>query len=266
MLRKVGLVLVVALFGGAALAYAQGGKLENRYKVTGKAKPPVPASKKHPKPVGIQFNYTTSEVHGWRPSPVKTYSIGFRGGADNGQFFPKCTAGEINKAQTDSVCPKGSEVGHGSVHNNAGATANPSDKSIPCDLDLKIYNSGRHKAALYLTGSPPECAVTINQAIDARYVKAFGGKGTALEFDVPDNLLHPLPGIDNAVVDVKSTLPKKTTRVHGRKRGYFESTMRCKRGKQKIAVTFTSEAGQKSTVSDTYACRGGGHHRSHHRR
>jgi hypothetical protein len=252
MLRKVGALLLVALLAGAAVAYAQAQR--NTYSVTGGAKPNIPGTKKHPRPVGIEFDYSTREVSGLRPATVSRYTIGFRGGFDNGQWFPKCTAAQINAAQSDSVCPKGSEVGTGSVHNQAGATSNPSDTSIPCDLDLTIYNSGRHRAALFLEGGPPTCAVTISQAIDAKYVKAFGGKGTALQFDVPQSLLHPIPGIDNAVEDVKSTLPRKTTRVHGHRRGYFESAVACRHGKQQITVTFTTELGQKTTASHSYTC------------
>ena len=40
------------------------------------------------------------------------------------------------------MCPKGSEVGSGFVNNAAGNSNDPTDKSIPCDLSLKIYNLG----------------------------------------------------------------------------------------------------------------------------
>ena len=67
-------------------------------------------SKAKPVPVQLKFGFQVSEASGNRPSPIKTYSIGFYGGSSNGGPFPKCTAAQINAAQSDSVCPKGSEA------------------------------------------------------------------------------------------------------------------------------------------------------------
>jgi hypothetical protein len=93
--------------------------------------------------------------------------------------------------------------------------------------------------------------ITISQAIDARYV-AFPG-GTALQFEVPDNLLHPVAGIDNAVIQVKSNIKKMTKRSKGKLRGYYESSA-CKGKARPISVTFLTEAGQSSTASSNAAC------------
>ena len=99
-------------------------------------------------------------------------------------------------------------------------------------------------------GAP--CVIGISQAIDARYV-SFDGGGTALQFDVPANLLHPIGGLDNAVVQVQSAIKKLTVKKAGRTRGYFESVA-CKGNKRPIAVDFLSEAGQSQTASADLAC------------
>jgi hypothetical protein len=238
--------LVVAL---AAVAYAA---QVNTYTASGKTSPSAAGSKKKPVPVQLKFGYTVGEEGGQRPSPVKRYTIGFQGLQSNGGLFPKCSAQAINDAGDDSGCAKGSVVGTGFVKNAAGASANPADRSIPCNLNLKIYNSGQGKAALYLSGTPPQCAIPISQAIDAKYVKIPGGQ--ALQFEVPANLLHPVAGIDNAVVEVTSTIKKMTKKSKGKTRGYYEVAGGCKGGKRGIEVSFLSEAGETKSAKGTASC------------
>lgn len=237
-------VTVVALLALGTVAFAA---QVNTYSVTGSTSPAKPGSKRQPVPIALKFAYTVGEQSGQRPSPVKRYTIGFSGVRSNGALFPKCTAAKINAAGGDRGCPKGSAVGSGTVVNAAGVTSNPADTSIPCNLRLTIYNSGRNQAALYLKGDPPQCAVSISQAIPARYVRFPGG--TALQFDVPPSLLHPLTGIDNAVVKVQSSIRKLKAKGHG----YYES-IGCKGSKRPIVVTFQTEAGQRSTASTQARC------------
>jgi hypothetical protein len=257
-LRKLKLLVVasVAVLAVTAVAYAA---QVNTYTVTGKTSPSSPGSKKKPLPIGLNFNYSIGEQSGQRPSPVQRYTIGFYGMQSNGGLFPKCTAAAINAKLSDSGCPKGSEVGSGYIINSAGSTADPTDTSISCNLNLTIYNSGQGRAAIFLKGGPTiqvqgkPCVISINQAIDAKYVSAFGGKGSALQFNVPANLLHPIGGVDNAVVQVQSTIKKLTAKSKGKTRGYYES-VGCKSGKRPISVDFLSEAGQTSNATYASAC------------
>ena len=245
-------VLACALAASAALA-AQ----VNEYAVQGAVTPARGASKAKPLPVQLRFSFQVREAAGQRPSPIKTYAIAFYGGRSNGALFPTCTAARINAAQSDRGCPRGSRVGSGLVRNIAGATSDPSDRSLRCDLRLTIHNAGRNRAALYLAGDPPDCVIPIHQALDARYVRAFGGRGQALEFSVPDNLLHPVAGLDNSQIDVTSTIHRVTRRVKGRTRGYLEIDQRCPRSRTApIEVVFTSEAGQRETARSAVRCRG----------
>lgn len=246
-------VLGAALAAVLALSAVALAAQVNTYTVTGKTSPAKPGSKKKPVPIGLNFDYTVGEQSGQRPSPVKRYTIAFYGMRSHGKLFPTCSAQRINAAGNDGGCPKGSLVGAGSVVNAAGNTADPTDKSIPCNLGLKIYNGGQGRAALFLYGNPPNCVITISQAIDARYVSAFGGRGQALQFEVPTNLLHPVGGIDNAVVQVTSTIKKLRKRSRGVTHGYYES-IGCRRGKRPIQVTFLTEAGQTSSAGTDASC------------
>jgi hypothetical protein len=254
-MRKVVFLLVAFAIGAiATVAYAQ--TQVNEYAVQGSISPNKGGTKAKPNPIQLKFAFQVSEASGLRPSPIETYSIGFYGGRTNGQLFPKCTATQMNNAESDDVCPKGSVVGTGFVKNIAGATNNPADRSIPCNLNLKIYNSGKNKAALWLAGGPPACAVTLATAIDAKYVSAFGGKGQALQFTVPPNLLHPLAGLDNAQLDVTSTIKRLTKKSKGVLHGYMEADQKCPKSKKApIQVSFTSEAGQTVISKSTLSCR-----------
>ena len=255
-MRRVGALAGALLIAAVAatVAFAQGSN--NRYAVQGDVTPARSASKAKPLPVELKFSFQVTSATGGRPAPIKTYSIGFYGGTSNGGPFPKCTAAQINAAQSDRGCPKGSKVGSGKVINVAGSAADPSDTSIPCNLDLTIYNAGVNRAALYLDGEPPDCVIGIHQALDARFVRAFGGKGQALQFDVPANLLHPISGLDNAQSDITSKIDKITKKVKGKRVGYFQITQKCpKSGKVPVEVTFTTEDGSSQKASDDIACK-----------
>ncbi len=255
-MRKLVALAAALLVAGvaAAVAYAQGAS--NQYSVQGSVSPARGASKSKPLPIELRFSFQVTSATGGRPAPIKTYSIGFYGGTSNGGPFPKCSAAKINAAQSDSVCPKGSKVGSGKVINVAGSASDPADTSIPCNLDLTIYNAGRNRAALYLDGTPPDCVIGIHQALDGKFVRAFGGKGQALQFDVPANLLHPISGLDNAQSDITSTIDRITKKVHGRTQGYFEINQPCPRNhKAPVEVTFTTEDGNSQKASDDVTCR-----------
>lgn len=245
--------IAAATLGAAAVAVAQQSPV-NEYGVQADVAPNRVGTKARPVPVGLRFDYTTTAAGRLRPSAVRRYTISFYGGHENGALFPACPATRINAAQSDEDCPAGSRIGAGSLHAVAGATSDPSDMSIACDIPITIYNGGRGRAAIYLLATQPSCAVTINQALDARYVPAFGGKGRGMQFEVPSNLLHPIPGLSIAVLDVRTTLPRKTRKVKGRTRGYFESTEPCVKGERFMEVTFVTESGQTAKARDTKRC------------
>jgi hypothetical protein len=262
-MRKL-LVLVAVLAVGvvAAVAYAQ--SVTNTYAVQAVVSPAKVGTSKKPTPVGLKFNYQVGEVNGNRPSPVTKYSILFKGGQVNTNVFPKCSQKQLQASGGKSKCSKAA-VGSGSVVNNTGAANNPADKSITCNLALTVYNSGNNKGLLLLEGGPgqggnKECPIefgTSNGVIPTNYVRKNGG--TALEFTVPDSLLHPAPGLDNSVVDTKSSIKKltKTVKIKGKKRkvGYYESIGGCTGNKGTVLVSFTGENGQTQQATGNFPCK-----------
>jgi hypothetical protein len=253
-MRRVATLVTVAVAALAltAVAFAQSG--ENRYNVTGDVSPNGKGSKKKPKPVGVEFNYTVDGPDdNTEPAAVKRYRISFYGVRSNGRFFRSCPFSRISNAGTDEDCPRAAIVGTGVVENVVYPTGSPGAPrctgteppgtlcSFPCRKDLRVYNSGQGKATLYLYGPAEDCGgIGAPQFIDARYVKESGG-GTALQFDVPPNILHTVPSITLAVRRVQSEIARRSVRRKGKRRGYYES-VNC-RGKQRpITVSFTAEA------------------------
>jgi hypothetical protein len=256
LLRKLRIIslAVAGLLAVTAIAVAA---QVNTYTVKGGVSPTKIGTKAKPTPVSLKFDYTVGEATGKRPALIDQYDIFFENGQVNTSYFPKCTAATIDAAQSDSGCPKGSLMGQGNVENATGATSNESDRSLSCHLDLKIYNAGNQHAALYLHGeqsSDPakNCPLALDKAIDAKFVKR--ATGTSMVFTVDPTLLHPAPGFDNAVVQVKSNIRRATVTKAGKKRGFFESAGKCRGGKSAIKVTFHQVDGTSKTVQTTGKC------------
>jgi hypothetical protein len=236
-------VALIAALGITAVAFAQ----SNEYTVSGKTNP-TGGTKKKPKAIQLSFGFQTTRADGTLPSPIQKYSIGFEGAQVYTKVVKKkCTAAAMNAAASDSGCPSRAKVGSGVVEALAGTAGQPLSEAAPCKLNLTLYNSGGNHMALWLKGTPPTCIADISRAIDATFVKK--GNGTALEFEVPEDLRHVL-GLDVAVVNVTSTIKKISGKVGKKKVGFF-SSVGCKDKKRDITVTFTDETGAAVPVKRT---------------
>jgi hypothetical protein len=249
------LVSAVALLAIAAVAYAQ--TQENTYAVKGSVSPAKAGSKKKPQAVKVVFAYQVGEKNGLQPSAIDRYKISFYGVRSiNGSKFPKCTADMINNAgNSDTVCPSGSKVGSGTIDNYVYNDTDPSggNGGFPCKKQLAIYNSGKRKGALFVYGDPNQCGgVGALPAFPIDYVPGDGG-GTALQFDVPPTVLHPIAGLSVAVRSVQSSILQKTVKRGKKKYAYYES-IKCKGKNRPIKVTFHTEAGQTATAAATAKC------------
>jgi hypothetical protein len=232
-------------------------KQVNVYNVTGSMKGSKGATSKSPKPVALAFAYTTKEQSGLRPSPVKAYSILFGGLKVNNSLFKGCDFNKLTDAGDTAVCPSSSIMGSGEIVNEVGQPSNLQDKSLYCYLKLTLVNSTKkNHILLFLKGvqTAPDpkktCVTQVEEPIEAEWNKK--SSGTALEFTVPDNLLHPA-ALDNAIVQVNSKIKNASVKKKGKKVSFFESTS-CK-STQKISVTFTQESdGSKTTASTPTKC------------
>lgn len=270
-MRKV-IVLALALVCAlAAVAYAQAPTPDrtNSYAVDGSVSPTKAGTSKKPVPIGINFSYTVAEQTGLRPSPVQKYSIRFKGVRANSSMFPGCTFGKINADQGSQNCPSGSLLGKGSITARAGGEKDRTNQSILCPLNLEVYNSGKNKGAIYVVGGADapvgkktSCPTTTNAALDANFVRR--GNEVALEFNVPLVPFRQQLGttgdkndpnaIEVAVVKVESKIAKKTKKVKGKTRGFFEAIGGCSNGSRIISVTFLNEDGKTASAQDKTKC------------
>jgi hypothetical protein len=251
-------VAAMAVLLAAGVAYAA-----NTYNLdSAKATPKGVGTMAKPVPKAVEFDYSTGTTDGTRPSPVTGYSIRFQGLLSFAKYFPSCSVADVQQksvADVKSDCKK-AIVGGGVVENQFGATSDTSQKT-PCNLALTLINLGKTGLAIRLDrANPADCAVDPATSIIAKYKRMkVGGVATdALNFTVPANLTHPLPGVDNSVVRAQSNVKmmKKKITWKGKKRtvGYYSSVACGKRKKRTIQVEFTAESGQKAQANRTVAC------------
>lgn len=218
-------------------------------------------SKDNPIPTGIKLGFKVGETDSSkRATVIEKYSLGAEGLVTNPKLFPKCKFGDVDDAKVPKKCKK-ALVGSGLVKNAAGPSTDPSlASSSPCNLQLRLYNTGKGMAIrLDSNGQPAPgpfgdfssnkvgCLLPIATAINARFVKTrIGGQPASdLRFTVPQNLKHPLTGTDNSIRETTNTvkLLVKRVRENGRmeKRGFYQK-VGCKGNKRTTRATFTTEA------------------------
>jgi hypothetical protein len=171
----------------------------------------------------VRFAYTVGEASGRQPAAVKRYTIGF------------------DRMRLASHLRKGALLGKGTIDSFVYPSADPSGKGgFACAKQLKVLSAGGKKVTLSIGGAAAQCGgVGDLPPVPAKFVP-FGHGGTALQFELPANILHPVPGLTVAVRSVESSL----------KRGVL-SPVGTKKAKRSVAVTFLTEAGQTTTVRTT---------------
>lgn len=238
---------IAALVAVASVAYAA-----NVYTVAGSAPAKGKGSTAKPIPTSVKLSFQVRETDpSKRGTVVEKYALGSEGLVTNPKFFPKCAFGDLDDATVPAKCGK-AQVGSGIAKNAAGASNDPSlEHSSGCNLAVKLYNTGSGMA-IRLDGGPPAapidsntigCALPIHTAINGKFVKRkIGGlPASDFTFTVPQNLKHPLPGIDNSIRRSDSNIKRKVKTVNGKERGFYEK-IGCKGSSRLIRGTFTTEA------------------------
>jgi hypothetical protein len=86
-------------------------------------------------------------------------------------------------------------------------------------------------------------------------VKIEGIPTSELRFKVPDNLVHPAPGVDNSVIDVSSHVLRKTgkVKIKGQTRKVGFASVVGRKGKTRtVRVTFVDETNHRETATTTF--------------
>lgn len=252
-MKKIAIFMATALvLSLSAVAFAQSGG--NSYTVEGATSPSKAGTKSKPVGVKLDFDFSVDGPEGQRPGVVNSYAIFFGGIKSNYASFPKCSLAKMEDEQSVEGCPKGSVVGKGFIENATGIKTNPADRSIHCNAQLWVVNAGGGKGAIFVKGDPAstnpktKCAIELAAPIPTTFKNS--SKGTTLTFTVPQVLKHPAPTLDNAVLKTESTINK----IKSKGKYFYESIGGCKGGKRDVAVTFTTEAGQKTVEETTAKC------------
>jgi hypothetical protein len=260
-MRKLSIaVLAIA----AVVAVASVAVAANVYTVSGSAPARGKGSSAKPIPTAIKLSFRVTETDSTkRGTVVQKYALGSEGLVTNPKFFPKCAFGDLDDATVPAKCGK-AQVGSGIAKNAAGASADQSlANSSGCNLAVRLYNTGSGMAirldanqpAVPIDSDQIGCALPIHTAINGKFVKRKIGGVTASDFTftVPQNLKHPLPGIDNSIRRSDTNVKLVSKRVNGKKRGFYEK-IGCKGTTRMVRGTFVTEptASQPSqTFTDT---------------
>jgi hypothetical protein len=249
--------LAVALGVVAALAVAGIAVAVNTYEVNlGKTTPDKPGTPAKPVPVKVDFGFVVDDSDDLRPSVIKQYRIGGEGL----KFFPKarpsCTFSQADESPNYNPACKKAVVGNGTGKNEFGAASDRSAKG-KCDIKITLINLSngpgitkkRGGQAIRIDADPPACPLPLHRAISAPFfdVKIAGVASSELRFTVPDNLVHPAPGVDNSIIESVNHVLKKTgtVKIKGKNRtvGFYSSIGR-KGKKRTTRVTFVDESGR----------------------
>ena len=251
---------VVVAFSAVGIAYAV-----NTYDVDiASGSPNKAGSLAKPVPSSLNFGYEVGDTNGNRPSVINQYFIA----AEGIKYFPKarptCTFAQSDESPAYSKKCKPALLGTGTIANAFGAATDPTAKA-GCDVKLTLINISngpgvtkkRGGMSIRIDTDPPACPLSIHGALAAPIfdVKIEGIASSELRFKVPDNLVHPAPGVDNSVIDVTSHVLKKTgkVKVNGKTRTVGFASAVGRKGKTRtVRVTFVSEDGNRSTATTTY--------------
>ena len=258
-MRKFSVAVIVGVI--AALSVAGVASAVNTYVISiGKTTPDKPGSPSKPSPAKVDFGYKVGDSENLRPSVINQYYIA----AEGIKYFPnaaaKCTFAQANESPAINKKCKAAVVGTGTIANAFGAASVRTAKA-PCDVKLTLINIStgngvtkkRGGIAIRIDTDPPACPLSIHSGLVAPIydVKLDGIPSSEYRFKVPDNLVHPAPGVDNSVIDVVSHIPKKpkSVKIGGKTRKVsFASSVGRKGKKRTLRVTFVSEDGHKSTA------------------
>jgi hypothetical protein len=217
-----------------------------------------------PLPVFLNFGYEVGDSENLRPSVINQYFIA----AEGIKYFPKarptCTFSQAKESPKYASKCKAAVVGRGTIANAFGAAVDRTAKAA-CDVKLTLLNISngpgvtkkRGGMAIRIDTDPPDCPLSIHSALAAPIfdVKIEGIPTSELRFKVPDNLVHPAPGVDNSVIDVASKVLRVTgkVKVKGKTRTVgFASAVGRKGKKRTVRVTFVDETNHRFTAFTTF--------------
>ena len=224
-MRRLTLAIVVL----ASMAFASVAQAVPVRTIKAQVSPSKAGTKAKPKTASLSLELIIANPDGTVPDPGRHDDIFIgKGIKANGKLFPSCSPAVLNDtSRGPDKCPKGSEVGNGSAQAIAAGCGQPTPTAsgIPASVTIRLFNGpGGKTLQAFLKATQP---VAIAQSIPTKISTASGIYGLKIAFDVPQNVIQPVPGFCAALVDVKVKIKKKTVthKVKGKstKVGFLES-------------------------------------------
>jgi hypothetical protein len=229
-------------------------------------KPSGKGTDARPLPVGVLFGLRVSEAdRDLRPSPIESYALAAEGLVVRSGAFASCSLRKLGRRRgVPRECDK-AQVGDGLIRGAAGLAEDQTlEGSVPCNLKLRVYNTGTGMA-LRLDGEPPVprgfgtkrlgCPVPVHLAIRVRTVETWidGVRSTELRYTLPDLLLHPLDGWDASLRLVNVSLDRKLAK-RGRRTVGFYSAEGCNGTERTVRVVFVDPQGGRAEATRATGC------------
>src|SRR5436305_5887761 len=251
-MRRILLRTLVSALALAGIAYAAA---SNTYVVTASVTPTKSGTQSKPKPIRIGLGWAVSSTSaGQRPNTIAKYKINLQFVHENSNSFPGCSTSKLT-SKGPSACPKGSQVGSGSLTTELGPSGNPSPNyQAFCHAALGVFNGGANDLALYVTPAKPgPCPIPSGHGV-IHVTLSSGGQGTTAQFTLPQFLRHPAANSDAVVTRANFSLPSKSKTVKKKQVGLFETYKCASNHQRQVAVTFTEESGFGRTSTDLVKC------------
>ena len=169
----------------------------------------------------------------------------------NGGSFPKCTAAQIDAAQSDSVCPKGSLIGSVSPAEAALGPVSDPTQSLSCKgKTISIYNAGASEVTWFTEGPGEQCAGVGYLAPFTAALKKVGNS-THTTLTWPPNIVQPLHGVEGGFNLTNTTYFKVAGKPKKGKKGksFYATSIACK-GSRDFTVIIVDTEG-KNTMNTT---------------
>jgi hypothetical protein len=171
-----------------------------------------------------------------------------KGAVTNGRLFKSCSAAQLTRAHNVlSKCPKGSQIGAGTVLAKA--------------VQLDVVSTG--KVAMF--NGPGGRSITfnihatipadINESFDAPIKRVHGKYGYTLTLVIPHALQEILPDVFVSVRNFKVKTTKATVVSHGVKRGFIEVLTCPKGGKAPVHSVVDFLDGTSAASDGSISCR-----------
>ena len=200
---------------------------------------------------GFDFGVDSGALRGASQISYEWWWEGVQGGLKG---YPTCTAAQIDAAQSDSVCPKGSLVGQIlGFEAQLGPEGDGGVNFIDCKgKDVRFYASSPTTIEWFVIGPGDQCAGVGYLAPFTMQLRKVG-KETHFFTELPLNIRNPLPGIEGALTTLPTTFFNKSAKIKGKKQFFFRSTG-CK-GTRSFNFQLVDKEGTKKTVVSSGKCK-----------